>query len=132
MRALSNTLGNLGASFDAEPGHIRGLASDFAAKCQWGTIDAESLIATFEEWNKSNANDKTWLGIVADTFKQAGGEGEISAVSNETLSNAIAAAGVSTERHDLEVPAPAVVGKPATSGYVNDPVNVATGNFIEE
>ena len=48
------------------------------------------------------------------------------------MSNAIAAAGVSTERHDLEVPAPAVVGKPATSGYVNDPVNVATGNFIEE
>ena len=132
VRSLSTTLANLGTEFDSEPGKIRGLASDFAAKCQWGTIDAESLIATFEAWNKSNANDKTWLGIVADTFKQAGGEGEISSVSNETLSNAIAAAGVSTERHDLEVPAPAVVGKPATSGYANDPVNVATGNFIEE
>ena len=132
VRALSNTLASLGTSFDAEPGNIRGLASDFAAKCQWGTIDAESLIATFEKWNQSNANDKTWLGIVADTFEQAGGDGEISTVSNETLNNALAAANVSTERPDLEVPAPAVVGKPATSGYVNDPVNVATGNFIEE
>ncbi|WP_314417076.1 DUF6531 domain-containing protein [Rothia mucilaginosa] len=132
VRALSNTLANLGTEFDSEPGNIRGLASDFAAKCQWGTIDAESLIATFEKWNQLNANDKTWLGIVADTFEQAGGEGEISTVSNETLSNALAAAGVSTERPDLEVPAPAVVGKPATSGYANDPVNVATGNFIEE
>lgn len=132
VRAISTTLANLGTEFGSEPGNIRGLASDFAAKCQWGTIDAESLIATFEKWNQSNANDKTWLGIVADTFEQAGGDGEISTVSNETLSNAIAAAGVSTERHDLEVPAPAVVGKPATSGYANDPVNVATGNFIEE
>ena len=132
VRALSNTLANLGTEFDSEPGNIRSLASNFAAKCQWGTIDAESLIATFEAWNKSNANDKTWLGIVADTFEQAGGDGEISTVSNETLSNALAAANVSTERPDLEVPAPAVVGKPATSGYANDPVNVATGNFIEE
>ena len=32
----------------------------------------------------------------------------------------------------MEVPTPAIVGKPATSGYTNDPVNVATGNFIEE
>ena len=132
VRDLSKTLENLGTEFGSEPGNIRGLASEFAAKCQWGTIDAESLIATFEKWNQSNANDKTWLGIVADTFEQAGGDGEISTVSNETLSNAIAAAGVSTERPDLEVPAPAVVGKPATSGYANDPVNVATGNFIEE
>ena len=32
----------------------------------------------------------------------------------------------------MEVPTPAIVGKSTTSGYVNDPVNVATGNFIEE
>ena len=132
VRDLSKTLENLGTEFGSEPGNIRDLASDFADKCQWGTIDAESLIATFEKWNQSNADDKTWLGIVADTFEQAGGDGEISTVSNETLNNAIAAANVSTERPDLEVPAPAVVGKPATSGYANDPVNVATGNFIEE
>lgn len=132
VRDLSTTLANIGTEFDSEPGKIRDLASNFAAKCQWGTIDAGSLIATFEKWNQSNANDKTWLGIVADTFEKAGGDGEISTVSNETLSNALATANVSTERPDLEVPAPAVVGKPATSGYANDPVNVATGNFIEE
>ena len=132
VRDLSTTLGNLGTEFGSEPGNIRSLAAEFAAKCQWGTIDAENLISTFESWNQSNANDKTWLGIVADTFKQAGGNGEISTVSNETLDNALAAVNVSTERPDLEVPAPAVVGKPATSGYANDPVNVATGNFIEE
>lgn len=132
VRGLSKTLENLGTSFDAEPGNIRNLASEFAAKCQWGTIDAESLIATFEEWNKSNANDKTWLGVVADTFEQYGSSGEIITVANSTLDQAIAAAGVSTERVDLKVPAPAVVGKPTTSGYANDPVNVATGNFIEE
>ena len=132
VRGLSKTLENLGTSFGAEPGNIRNLASEFAAKCQWGTIDAESLIATFEEWNKSNANDKTWLGVVADTFEQYGSSGEIITVANSTLDQAIAAAGVSTERVDLKVPAPAVVGKPTTSGYANDPVNVATGNFIEE
>lgn len=132
VRALSNTLANLGTSFDAEPGKLRSLASEFAAKCQWGTIDAENLISTFEAWNKSNANDKTWLGIVADTFEKYGSSSQIVTVADSVLDGAITAAGVSTERHDLEVPAPAIVGKPATSGYANDPVNVATGNFIEE
>ena len=132
VRALSNTLANLGTSFDAEPGKLRSLASEFAAKCQWGTIDAENLISTFEAWNKSNANDKTWLGIVADTFEKYGSSSQIVAVADSVLDGAITAAGVSTERHELKVPAPAVVGKSTTSGYVNDPVNVATGNFIEE
>lgn len=132
VRTLSGTLANLGTSFDAEPGKLRSLASEFAAKCQWGTIDAENLISTFEAWNKSNANDKTWLGIVADTFEKYGSSGQIVAVADSVLDGAITAAGVSTERHDLEVPTPAIVGKSTTSGYVNDPVNVATGNFIEE
>ena len=132
VRDLSDALANLGTSFNAEPGKLRNLASEFAAKCQWGTIDAESLIATFEAWNQSNANDKTWLGIVADTFEQYGSSGQMITVANSTLDGAITAAGVSTERHELKVPAPAVVGKSTTSGYVNDPVNVATGNFIEE
>lgn len=132
VRALSGTLANLGTSFDAESGKLRSLASEFAAKCQWGTIDAENLISTFEAWNKSNANDKTWLGIVADTFEKYGSSGQIVAVADSVLDGAISAAGVSTERHDLEVPTPAIVGKSTTSGYVNDPVNVATGNFIEE
>lgn len=132
VRALSGTLANLGTSFDAEPGKLRSLASEFAAKCQWGTIDAENLISTFEAWNQSNANDKTWLGIVADTFEQYGSSGQIITVANSTLEGAISAAGVSTERHELKVPTPAIVGKSTTSGYVNDPVNVATGNFIEE
>ena len=132
VRALSNTLANLGTSFDAEPGKLRNLASEFAAKCQWGTIDAENLIRTFEAWNRSNANDKTWLGIVADTFELYGSSSQIVTVANSTLEGAISASGVSTERHELQILAPAVVGKPTTSGYVNDPVNVATGNFIEE
>ena len=132
VRALSNTLANLGTSFDAEPGKLRNLSTEFMVKCQWGSVDAENLISTFESWNKSNANDKTWLGIVADTFEKYGSSGQIITVANSTLEGAISAAGVSTERHDLEVPAPAVVGMSTTSGYVNDPVNVATGNFIEE
>ena len=132
VRALSNTLANLGTSFDAEPGKLRNLSTEFMVKCQWGSVDAENLISTFEEWNKSNANDKTWLGIVADTFEQYGSSGQVITVANFTLEGAISAAGVSTERHDLEVPTPAVVGMSTTSGYVNDPVNVATGNFIEE
>ena len=132
VRDLSKTLENLGTEFESEPDNIRKLASDFADKCQWGTVDAKDLIATFEAWKQSNAKDKTWLSIVADTFQQYGSSGQIITVANFTLEGAISAAGVSTERHELQVPAPAVVGKPTTSGYVNDPVNVATGNFIEE
>ena len=132
VRDLSKTLENLGTEFESEPDNIRRLASDFADKCQWGTVDAKSLIDTFEAWKQSNAKDKTWLSIVADTFEQYGSSGQIITVANSTLEGAISAAGVSTERHELKVPAPTVVGMSTTSGYVNDPVNVATGNFIEE
>ena len=132
VRSLSNTLANLGTSLDAEPGKLRNLSTEFMVKCQWGSVDAENLISTFEAWNKSNANDKTWLGIVANTFEKYGSSSQVITVANSTLEGAISAAGVSTERHDLEVPTPAVVGMSTTSGYVNDPVNVATGNFIEE
>ncbi|MBF1676325.1 MAG: type IV secretion protein Rhs, partial [Rothia sp.] len=131
VRDLSKALENLGTEFESEP-DISRLASDFADKCQWGTVDAKSLIDTFEAWKQSNAKDKTWLSIVADTFEQYGSSGQIITVANSTLEGAISAAGVSTERHELKVPAPAVVGMSTTSGYVNDPVNVATGNFIEE
>ena len=131
VRDLSKALENLGTEFESEP-DISRLASDFADKCQWGTVDAKSLIDTFEAWKQSNAKDKTWLSIVADTFEQYGSSGQIITVANSTLEGAISAAGASTERHELKVPAPTVVGMSTTSGYVNDPVNVATGNFIEE
>ena len=35
-------------------------------------------------------------------------------------------------REDLKVPAASLEGRATSSGYANDPVNVATGNFIEE
>ena len=50
VRDLSKTLENLGTEFESEPDNIRKLASDFADKCQWGTVDAK-IYCYFEAWN---------------------------------------------------------------------------------
>ena len=53
-------------------------------------------------------------------------------VSDAALTASLQQAGVSAGRKRLHVPDVQVYGAQPSSGYANDPVNVATGNFIEE
>ncbi|QWW19524.1 hypothetical protein I6B53_10690 [Schaalia sp. 19OD2882] len=71
------------------------------------------------------------LDVVASAFEAAGGSGQVSTVANSSIAAALAANGVSEQRPELEVPAVQAIGNPPTSGYSNDPVNTATGNFVE-
>jgi RHS repeat-associated protein len=78
-----------------------------------------------------NENDAAWALIVADAFAAAGGEGNVSTLSDAAVGAALAAAGVSANRTGLVIDPPMAAGAMPTSGYANDPVNTATGNFIE-
>lgn len=55
----------------------------------------------------------------------------MSTVANSAIAASVAACGVSEQRPELEVPTVQAIGSPPTSGYSNDPVNTATGNFVE-
>jgi RHS repeat-associated protein len=105
--------------------------SSFASGCDWGRIDAWGVVGAYREYLRLNENDAAWAVIVADAFAAAGGEGSVSTLSDAAVGAALAAAGVSANRSGLVIDPPMAAGAMPTSGYANDPVNTATGNFIE-
>jgi len=113
------------------PAALRTAYQNFQARCRWGTLSASGVFTGFDAWLSANDNDVTWATTVADAFKAAGGEGEVSTLSNSAVQAALQAANVTVTRQDLVIDAVQAQGHPPTSGYANDPVNTATGNFVE-
>ncbi|ROP72229.1 DUF6531 domain-containing protein [Curtobacterium sp. PhB115] len=131
LRSFATGSSSLNRALDGKPGGLRGKLADFASKCSWGHIDATSLVSAFEKWLDANDQDVTWANTVADAFAAAGGEGAVSTVSDAALAAALAAAGVSQTRTDLQFDPPSAYGAQPTTGYSMDPVNTTTGNFLE-
>ncbi|GAB3749836.1 hypothetical protein GCM10028864_23860 [Microlunatus parietis] len=121
----------LNEALNGKPGALRTHLTSFAASCQWGRLEAEGVVTGFEKWLTANNEDVRWVTTVADAFARAGGEGNITWLLNSTLSSVLAAAGVAETRQDLTIEAPQAYGHPPTTGYADDPVNTATGNFVE-
>ncbi|WP_416403329.1 DUF6531 domain-containing protein [Arthrobacter sp. LFS091] len=113
------------------PGSLEGELSSFAGQCSWGRIDAAGVVTAFREYLRLNEADAAWAVVVADAFAAAGGEGAVSTLSDAAVGEALAAAGVSGTRTGLVIDPPTAAGAMPSSGYANDPVNTATGNFIE-
>lgn len=105
--------------------------SNFVSSCHWGTLSADGVFTGFAQWMSANTNDVHWATTVAAAFTKAGGAGEVSTLSNSAIDAALRAAGVDETRQDLAIQMPSALGHPPTTGYANDPVNTATGNFIE-
>ncbi|MFK0040039.1 DUF6531 domain-containing protein [Paenarthrobacter sp. NPDC090517] len=113
------------------PGSLEGELSSFADRCGWGRIDAAGVVTAFRQYLRANEADAAWAVVVADAFAAAGGEGAVSTLSDAAVNEALAAAGVSGTRTGLVIDPPTAAGAMPSSGYANDPVNTATGNFIE-
>lgn len=113
------------------PAALRGLVADFRATCRWGQLGCDQVLTGFDNYITSNDNDCARTDVVAANFEAAGGSGVISTVSDAAIGASLEANGVSERRPSLEIPAVQAVGNPPTSGYANDPVNTATGNFVE-
>ena len=119
-------------SLKSAPGTLRDHCTSFASSCSWATLDASSVISGYESWLSANENEAVWADVVAQAFEDAGGgEGGPVSVSNATLDVVLAAAGVSGERSDIQIDPPTAYGSPPTTGYSNDPVNTASGGFLE-
>ncbi|MCS5508842.1 DUF6531 domain-containing protein [Curtobacterium flaccumfaciens pv. flaccumfaciens] len=131
LRSFATGSSTLNRALDGKPGALRGKLADFATKCSWAHIDAGSVVTAFEQWIAANDQDVTWANTVADAFAAAGGEGEVSTVADSGLAAALAAAGVSQTRTDLQFEPPTAYGAQPTTGFSMDPVNTTTGNFLE-
>ncbi|MET1088214.1 MAG: DUF6531 domain-containing protein, partial [Arthrobacter sp.] len=131
LRSFATNSRGLDEGLSSAPGTLEGQLSSFASSCYWGSIDASGVLTAYRQYLSANENDAKWAVTVADAFAAAGGEGTVSTVSDAAVNEALAAAGVSANRSALVVDPPTAAGAMPTSGYANDPVNTATGNFIE-
>ncbi|WP_146067416.1 DUF6531 domain-containing protein [Arthrobacter sp. SX1312] len=131
LRTFATNSRGLDDGLASAPGSLEGHLSDFASSCSWGSLEASGVLAAYRAFLTANENDAAWAVTIADAFAAAGGEGNVSTVSDAALNEALAAAGVSASRSALTIDPPAAAGAMPTSGYANDPVNTATGNFIE-
>lgn len=113
------------------PSDLQGLLVEFREQCKWGTLDGDGVIQGLKAWRQANEEDAVWATTVAGAFEAAGSDGSVVRLSDAALATALAAANVNVTRDDLLVKMPTVIGEAPTTGFTMDPVNTATGNFIE-
>ena len=121
-----------------KPGRLQGLNADFTAGFDWGTgepsgVDGAGVYSALRLYNQLNDQDKTWVNTVAEAFERAGSQaaGGMVTLSDAALAASLRAAGVSVSRYDIPPMSPRLFGFKPTTGYADDPVNTATGNFLE-
>lgn len=105
--------------------------TDFVNNCKWGHLDASSLLTGFGEYLGWNERDAAWVANIAALFRRAGGEGNISTLSDAAVAASLRQAGLDGDRQSVTFDEPVAWGSPPTSGYADDPVNTASGNFVE-
>ncbi len=131
LRSFASSTSGGDEAFKDRAGILQDQCDAFASECKWATLDASGPIQGLKDWLRLNGEDGKWATTVADAFARAGGEGNVSTLSNSTIEAALRAANVSVHRQDIVVDPPTAYGQPPTTGYSNDPINTATGNFIE-
>src|SRR3954466_11303555 len=119
---------------DALRSHDRRLRSDyggFLAGTGWGVLHIHSLLAGFGTFIDYNEIDAKWVARIADAFQRAGGDGAVKTLPDAAIHASLKAAGLLGGRHHVTFDDPVAYGMPPTTGYTNDPVNTASGNFVE-
>ena len=110
---------------------LRSLHNNFKANSTWGQFDASSLIVGFYNYIGYNGNDAAWVANIADSFRRAGGTGALSTLPDAAIAASLKAAGLWGTRQSVTFDDPIAYGFPPTTGYADDPVNTASGNFVE-
>lgn len=131
LTSFASTTGANDAVLASQHAAVQKAYTAFTSSCGWGTLDANGVLAAFQQFISGNRQEAAWAGVVAAAFERAGGAGSVCTLSNPAIVAALAAAHVSASRQDLTISMPTVKGGLVTSGYADDPVNTATGNFIE-
>lgn len=131
LRSFASGTTSLNGSVQALPGRIAAALAGFAQRCDFGRVDLSPLLAGFRAWLAANEGDVDWANTVAAAFEAAGASGDVVSLNDSSLLAALLAAGVGRTRTDLAFGKPSLLGAVPTSGFAADPVNTATGNFVE-
>ena len=116
----------------------------FKSSTDWGKFDATDLIAAVYVWSQDNLVEAFRAGKIGEELWKAGSQGELSktnpnlsdprvlhSVESSVFVNDKDLKKLPTKRMLPYVPSAGVLGAYPSSGFRNDPVNIATGNFIE-
>ena len=106
---------------------LSGLHGDFTAGLGYGHFDASSVISAIGTWVSWNETDAQWATTIAQAFRDAGS----GAVSDAVIHDRLVSLHLDGPRGSVTYDDPSAWGEPPTSGYADDPVNTATGNFVE-
>jgi len=106
------------------------LYRSFIANNHWGHFEADSMLAGFGKWLEWNGIDAAWVKQIAITFEKAGGDGALKYLPDSAIKASLRAAGLDFDRKHVTFDDPVAYGFPPTTGYSDDPVNTASGNFV--
>ena len=98
---------------------------------EWGVLDIHSLLAGFGTFIDYNEIDARGWRRSRHAFRRAGGDGSIKTLPDAAIHASLKAAGLLGGRQSVTFDDPVAYGMPPTTGYANDPVNTASGNFVE-
>ena len=131
LRSFASTCRTEDDELSNEPTTLRSRYTTFESTCTWGSVDAAGVFTAYDTYLTNNDQDATWADTVAGAFEAAGGTGSVTTLPDAAIQAALDAAGVATERSEITIDLATVQGGALTNGYADDPVNTATGNFIE-
>jgi RHS repeat-associated protein len=112
-------------------GKLKALHSEFVAALDWGHFDASSLLNGYRMYLGENEFDADWVSTIAVAFRAAGSRGGIARLPDAAIKASLRAAGLDRNRKSVTFDDPIAWGEPPTTGYTDDPINTATGNFVE-
>ena len=111
---------------------LRAAYDEFLTACRWGVLDARSLISGLNpQFLAFNDQDAAWVAAIAAAFRHAGSHGAIASLPDAALAATLRQAGLGDVRGSVTFDDPVAYGFPPTTGYAVDPVNTASGNFVE-
>lgn len=97
----------------------------------WGHFDADSLIGAYSRYINGNDFTARWVAQIAAAFRAAGGGRALVRLPDSAIKASLKAKGLDHGRHHVTFDKPVAWGSPPTTGYTDDPINTANGNFVE-
>ncbi|MEA2224473.1 MAG: hypothetical protein QOH83_2849, partial [Solirubrobacteraceae bacterium] len=113
---------------------LRRVLNDYHAFLEanhWGVFEADSLLGAFSRYTNGNEFTAKWVANIAARFRAAGGGAALVRLPDSAIKASLKAAGLDHGRHHVTFDKPVAYGSPPATGYTDDPVNTATGNFVE-
>jgi len=130
LRSAAGELGKLDTAIRTAQETLSGAHNGFNNSKEFGALDAAALLGQILTWVDLNGKDIDYLNTVAQVFEDTDARLGREATDTE-IQAALAAAGLTGPRPDMTIDQVKLTGIPTTSGFSNDPVNTASGNFYE-